>query len=1791
MCCALVVQPTLVYALPTGGTVVGGDASIVAGDSSLTVNQTTQRALINWTGFDIGGAESVQFNQPGASSITLNRVNSASASQINGSLSSNGQVWIVNQNGVMFGQGAQVNVGGLLATTANISDSNFMNGNYVFDVAGNHAASIVNDGSITVADAGFAALVAPVVRNNGVIQAKLGTVNLSSGDTFAVDLYGDGLINLEASAALQQQLISNSGLIEANGGSVFLTAAAAGDMVDSLINMDGIIRANSIGEKNGSIVLYAEGSNAVAGNVAADKGQKQGISTVLVSGTIEAKGNAAGEHGGNVDVLGDHVGLMSGASLDASGMNGGGKIRIGGDYFGGGDTPTALKTLVQRNTTIKANAIESGDGGRITLWSDDTTWFGGAIEAKGGAFSGNGGFVEVSGKEYLTFRGTVDTRAENGATGLLLLDPADIVIADGTADSAADGSNTFSGDPSGTVGTILSGDTGPATIYESELEGIAASTNISLASTNSITINNLTDNNLNLAQTGGNSVTFTTGAGGFNMNSGDAITTAGGAINIVTTGGTSTIGSLAAGGGLITLNMGGTITVSGVISGTGTGLTKTGSGTLALNNANTYDGTTTLTAGTIAVGNNSALGTGTLSLNGGTLQGDGTARTLANNITLSANSTIGGSSALQFDGTFGNLSGNRTLTVSNSANTTFDDINISSSATDRELFIDGAGNMIVNGVIANGGGSSGSVLTHLGSGMLALNGANTFGRYSQFNNGITQIGNDSALGSGSVWLAGGTWRGDGTTRTISNNLSLFDSITIAGSSDLVFNGNLNSGDLSITNNNSGLTTFANINLSDGATDRTLTITGTGNTVISGVIANGSTSTASGITKAGSGTLTLDGSNTYGGITTLTAGTIEVGHNNALGTGALSLNGGTLRGDGTARTLTNNVTLAADSTIGGSSALQFDGTLGNITGTRYLDVSNSATTTFGNINVSSDATDRFMFFTGTGNTVVNGVVANGGGSASSGIGLVSSGSLTLNGNNTYGGNFYHDGGTLILGHDNALGTANFLAYGGTIQGTGGTRTIANNISYWDDTTFAGSVALVFNGDFYNTNNLSVTNNNTATTTFSNIDLAYDATNFTLTFGGTGNTVVGGVISNGGGGSTTSAITKTGSGTLTLDGNNTYGGTTTLTAGTIEVGHNNALGTGTLSLNGGTLRGDGTARTLANNITLDENSTIAGSSALQFDGTFGNLSADRTITVNNSATTTFDDINISSSATNRTLTIAGTGNTVISGVIANGSTSTASGITKSGAGILTLSGNNTYAGDTNINGGTLRLGAANRLANTTDVVIGASGTFDLNGYSETVASITNGGAITMGTGNTLTTTGAQTHTGSISGTDISIIANTGNLTFDTVSTNTLFAQAVAGDIILNDQITAAANAGTSITLVADDQFINNHGATALQTAGTARWLVYSDDSANNTRGSLTGFNRYGCTYNAGSPDCAVGTSTPATGNGFYFNFAPTLTISGLSAANKVYDGNTTATITGTATLNGIINSDTVTLDASGATATFDNRNVGNGKTVTFSGYGFATNLGYLLTQPSTVVANIMAKALTIAGLAAANKVYDGTTAAALSGTGSLVGVVGGDTVGFTMGTATFDTPNVGTNKTVTGSGFGLSGADLGNYLLTQPSWFADITSGSVVANSNQNTINAIVSQLGLLIEIASAVTSVSSTANIFEYAPGIPEPSRMDISAVEEAPQQKTSQDKPVAAKKKDEAWIEINALIDFGGLLKGAATEMQAAPPSDEAVAPTKPAVKHSDERNQCGGLMGSAVCASKIFSTIGVPNI
>ncbi|MGH6994738.1 MAG: beta strand repeat-containing protein, partial [Stellaceae bacterium] len=497
----------------------------------------------------------------------LEYVRGSNVSQIFGSLTSNGSIVIANPNGIWFGPNAQVDVAGLAAVAAKPTDADvqsFITGHSLnLSQAGNANAAVVNQGLIKISDAGLGAFVAPGVRNDGVIAAKLGKVQLSSGTTATLDFYGDGLISIAVSGQTLAQAIDpstgqpmsaavgNTGTIKADGGTVLITANVASNVVNDAINVSGVVQAQSVSEQNGQIVLDG-GSN---GNV-------------QVAGTLDASGTGTGQTGGTVKVLGSQVALNAGAKIDVSGDAGGGTVDVGGDFHGTGPDHNAQTTYVDANATIDADANTSGNGGQVAVWSDQDTVFNGAITARGGSTAGNGGYVETSGRSLAVGHdASINTTALRGATGTWLLDPENVTITNSPGDDTATNSGgTITFTPEGGTGTAL----------------ISAGDIVADLNTNNVVITTTTTPNPDPGQVGDIEVNAA-----INWGSGSTTLTLNAAHNIdVNAGISSTSGSLAmTAANMVTISapisMSGSVAVHGPVTfndGAANPLVSTGSG-------------------------------------------------------------------------------------------------------------------------------------------------------------------------------------------------------------------------------------------------------------------------------------------------------------------------------------------------------------------------------------------------------------------------------------------------------------------------------------------------------------------------------------------------------------------------------------------------------------------------------------------------------------------------------------------------------------------------------------------------------------------------------------------------------------------------------------------------------------------------------------------------------------------------------------------------------------------------------------------------------------------------------------------------------------------------------------------------------------------------------------------------------------------------------------------------------------------------------------------------------------
>jgi filamentous hemagglutinin family protein len=590
---SLVVMSVTASAQPTGGSVVAGQAQISSAGANTLINQTSSKAIINWQSFSVGQGGSVQFNQPNSGAITLNRVTGAGASTIDGAIRANGQVWLLNPNGLLFGSGAAINVGGLLATTSDLADQDFLTGRYNFSSTGGKG-SITNSGTIKTGNGGAVVLSAPSVTNKGLIAATAGHVILGGTETFTVDFNGDHLLSYAVSPNSSGGKVSNSGKIAAAGGTILMTARAAAGVQDAVINNTGMVEATSVRQENGEIILEADNG------------------TVSNSGTLDASGKGTGQTGGTVKVLGQQVAVSDGARIDVSGDAGGGTALIGGNLHGAGPESNAQNTSMGK-ATINASAITSGKGGTVAVYSTGNTSVAAVIMAQGGVKSGNGGTVETSGHELaIATSASVSTAAPRGAAGDWLLDPDTITIS--TSGISPDTGQTFSTSGSATIS--------PTTIDAS----LNAGSNVLLQANQDITVSNavLAVSGNTLEMDAGRSIILNAG---LQVSGGSIVLSAG---NPGATGGSQS-------GAAITQATG-----ASIVAGSLSVLNQTAAGTITLMDAGNSFGTLSVTtnggdtsvttSGSVGIaGANLASGNFTLSATGSVTQ---TAAITANNLTV-----------------------------------------------------------------------------------------------------------------------------------------------------------------------------------------------------------------------------------------------------------------------------------------------------------------------------------------------------------------------------------------------------------------------------------------------------------------------------------------------------------------------------------------------------------------------------------------------------------------------------------------------------------------------------------------------------------------------------------------------------------------------------------------------------------------------------------------------------------------------------------------------------------------------------------------------------------------------------------------------------------------------------------------------------------------------------------------------------------------------------------------------------------------------------------------------------
>ena len=518
--------PFTLSALPHGAKVAAGRAEFSKTAHQLTIT-ASDKAIINYDSFHIGEKEAVCFVQPQSSSCVLNRVTGNETSQILGELTANGRVFLVNPNGVYFGKHSRVDVGSLVASTLDILDNDFLDEKYhFFATSQSMNSAIVNAGSIAAETS--VALLAASVHNEGTIVARTGSVIVASAPKISLDFTGDGLISFAVDGDLEKTIIENGGSIQA-GQAVYIKTRLASRAIREVLNTDGVEMANAIAKDENGIRLVAT-SRIKAPTVVADASTNGALK---VSGAIDASQK---EIGGMVSLQGESVDLIR-AYIDASGDKGGGTVLVGGDYQGRGGEYNAKNCSMDKSSIIYADARETGKGGKVILWSDNTTVFSGKIFCRGG---GEGGFVETSGKIGLRVQGHVDTSASGNCFGTWLMDPNSVNIITGGADPLA----SCSPPNCATAGTVT---IDPTTFQDS-------ATNVEICATNGTASSITVTNAVSMSQAGVSLMLTAGSSGKGNINLNDAITTNGGNLTMIGNVLLPSSGSLTTNGGAIRIS-------------------------------------------------------------------------------------------------------------------------------------------------------------------------------------------------------------------------------------------------------------------------------------------------------------------------------------------------------------------------------------------------------------------------------------------------------------------------------------------------------------------------------------------------------------------------------------------------------------------------------------------------------------------------------------------------------------------------------------------------------------------------------------------------------------------------------------------------------------------------------------------------------------------------------------------------------------------------------------------------------------------------------------------------------------------------------------------------------------------------------------------------------------------------------------------------------------------------------------------------------------------------------------
>lgn len=846
-------------ALPQNPAIIEGQAHFLSQEKQLAVT-AQDRSIIQWEDFSIAAQETVHFHLPHVRAAVLNRVGGADPSLLFGQLLSNGTVYLINPHGILVGEQGVIQVGSFLASTLDVSNRDFLEGKELF-FKGTSRAVLENRGHIE-ALYGDVVLVSALLKNEGIIDAAQGVIACGAGQEVLYLPHGDERIQVRLSSA--KEIISEEPGIHQQGclRGMHTELKADGNLYSFAIKNEGMIEAIGVEYQDGYIHLVAE------------------------KGVVNHSGSLVGNE---VKILGEHTRITDAAEIDASGSLGGGTILIGGDYQGQNPLiANAYTSLVEKDVIIKADALEEGNGGKIVVWADDATGFYGKASVRGGLNGGDGGFVEVSGKNVLEFLGLVDAGAAQGRTGELLLDPTNITIS-----NAADASITFTACPTGTytptgapatatinIPTLLTNLAGTCNISITTASGAGSAGTITIAAP--ITRVDATANTLTL-----------------NANS---------AINI-----NASVANNSTGGGSMTFNSGTTASSTLTLAAAAT-LSQSSSGTMTLNSSAvaTSDlsiiGAVSITGGnltiTVADDFTSTAGTGSINFNSPgnmfiftTTVPTNSVATFNGAVTIDGNSLFTTAGTLNFNSTV-TTSGTGTMTINSTGTTTFGAASVVNYDSTGDLSITSTGtgsDIVVNGTF-NVSAANATFFPNDDFTLAATTGAMLFsaaGKTLTFNSGPTS-----------------TCNFNGTLNVSAGDLSVtaFDDITIAATTgSIVYS---SPGGTCIFNSSGGVDPDFNINGIFTINDGTLTMSTFDDIIVgtAGVFTYNTASTAS-ISAVGT-----DGDIAINGTMTVTNGSIVMSAVDSIASGGASTVNWSSPGTWTMNALGTDVTLGGTYTI-------------------------------------------------------------------------------------------------------------------------------------------------------------------------------------------------------------------------------------------------------------------------------------------------------------------------------------------------------------------------------------------------------------------------------------------------------------------------------------------------------------------------------------------------------------------------------------------------------------------------------------------------------------------------------------------------------------------------------------------------------------------------------------------------------------------------------------------------------------------------------------------------------------